>query len=148
MPTLKNNAVLRLLYALSAIVFTAWALSLYAVYLRRFIAIHYSFYFELAMVLGQLLFQTLFIRKRPLQLKFRYYLHLLTVSFIGSVLLWLMIGVHALWPVTDTISLFYFFVVVVIMFFEHKRRLVHLGLPFYLSLTWLLYRSLILIYIL
>lgn len=147
MASLKNN-VLRTVYAVLAVVFTAYTLSIYAVCLQRFISIHYSFYFELAMVLGQLLFQTLFIIKRPLSLKLRYYLHLLTVSLTGSLLLWVMIGLQALWIIPDTLSLFYFFAVVIIMFFEHKRRLAGIGLPFYLSLTWLLYRSLILVYIL
>lgn len=145
---LKNNVVLQVFFALLAIVFTAFTLSLYAVYLQSFISIKYSFYFELGMVLGQLLFQTLFILKRPLRLKLRYYLHLLGVSFAGSVLLWLMIALHALWPVSAILSLLYFLLVVVFMFFEHKRRLGIIGLPFYLSLTWLLYRSLILLYIL
>ncbi len=140
--------MLQVLFALLAIVFTAYTLSLYAAYLQRFISIQYSFYFELAMVLGQLVFQTLFIWKRPRQLKLCYYLHLLTVSFSGTVLLWAMIGLHALFPVPDTIALAYFFAVVVFMFFEHKRRLMLIGLPFYLSFTWLLYRSLILLYIL
>jgi hypothetical protein len=146
--TYKNNVALQVLFALLAIVFTAFTLSLYAVYLQRFISIQYSFYFELGMVVGQLSFQTLFILKWPLRVKLRYYLHLLAVSFTGSVLLWIMIGLHVLWPVTAVLSLLYFLAVVVFMFFEHKRRLAQIGLPFYLSLIWLLYRSLILLYIL
>lgn len=45
-------------------------------------------------------------------------------------------------------ALLYFFILVVVMFFGYKLMLVQIGLPFYLSLTWLLYCSLILLYIL
>ncbi len=145
-PVLRND--LRLLFALIAIVFTAWSLSIYAHYLQRFISVQYSFWFELAMVLGQLLFQTLFILKRPWRLKLHYYLQLLTVSFMGSVLLWGVIGWQAFLPLNDNVALGYFFCVLVFMFFEHKRRLKRMGLPVYLSFTWLLYRGLILLYLL
>lgn len=139
---------MRFLFALTAIVFTAWSLSIYAHHLQRFLSVHYSFYFELAMVLGQLVFQSLFILKRPLSLRLHYYLQLLTVSFIGSALLWGIMGWHTFRPVPEMFFLVYFLCVVVFMFFEHKRRLRLLGLPLCLSLTWLLYRCLILAFIL
>lgn len=148
MQPIRSNNLVKLLFAFVAIAFTAWSLSIYAYYLQRFIAVRYSFWFELAMVLGQLLFQTLFILKRPWRLKLHYYLHLITVSFMGSVLLWPVIGWQAVWPLRDTLALGYFFCVLVFMFFEHKRRLHLVGLPVYLSFTWLLYRGLILLYIL
>lgn len=131
-----------------AILFTAFSLSHYAVLLRQYITIQYSFYFELGMVGGQLLFQALFLLKKPVSLIYRYWLQLLTVSFTGSVLLCLFLGIHRLLPVAPVVALGYFFCVVLFMFLMHRRRVQQLQLPAYLSYTWLLYRSLILIYIL
>ncbi len=52
------------------------------------------------------------------------------------------------WRCVITCALAYFLPGMVFMFFEQKRKLVLTGAPVYLSLTWLLYGSLILLYIL
>lgn len=139
---------MRILYQLFAVVFTACILSIYSGYLQQFIAIRYSFYFELAMVIGQLIFQSAFLWRQPWTIKAKYCFHLLTVSLLGSILLSLFIGLKYLVHLSAYAALFYFLCVVVFMFLEHKRRVVLLKLPWYLSFTWLLYRSLILIFIL
>ncbi|MBA3972296.1 MAG: hypothetical protein H0X46_09170, partial [Bacteroidetes bacterium] len=51
------------------------------------ITIKYDWRFELAMVVGQVAFQLPFIYKRALPLKFDYFLNMLLVSLIGSLLL-------------------------------------------------------------
>lgn len=143
-----NQTAIRVFYQLFAIVFTAGVLNIYSGYLQQFISIRYSFYFELAMVIGQLIFQSAFLWREPFKVKSRYWFHLLTVSLLGSVLLSFFIGLKYLVHLSAYIALFYFLCVVVFMFFEHKRRVGLLKLPWYLSFTWLLYRSLILIFIL
>jgi hypothetical protein len=145
---LLKNTAFRILYQLFAIIFTAGVLSIYATYLQQFISIHYSFYFELAMVVGQLVFQSFFLFRKPLSVIANYWFHLLTVSLLGSTLLLLFIGLKQVIHLSAYAALFYFFCVVVFMFLEHKRRVTLLGLPWYLSYSWLLYRSLILIFIL
>lgn len=145
---MRSQTIIRILYQLFAIVFTAFILNIYSGYLQQFISIQYSFYFELAMVIGQLIFQSTFLWKQPFNVKLKYWFHLLTVSLLGSLLLLLFIGLKYLVNLSPYIALFYFLCVVVFMFLEHKRRVALLKLPWYLSLTWLLYRSLILIYIL
>jgi hypothetical protein len=145
---LLQNKLFRICYQLFAILFTAFVLSIYSGYLQQFISIRYSFYFELAMVIGQFIFQSIFLWKKPLPIKVNYWFHLLTVSLLGSLLLLLFIGLRYLINLSAYTALFYFLCVVVFMFLEHKRRVALLKLPWYLSFTWLLYRSLILIFIL
>jgi hypothetical protein len=145
---LRSQTAVRILYQLFAIVFTAFILNIYSSYLQQFISIRYSFYFELAMVIGQLIFQSIFLWKEPINTKLKYWFHLLTVSLLGSLLLLLFIGLKYLIHFSSYVALFYFLCVVAFMFLEHKRRVALLKLPWYLSFTWLLYRSLILIYIL
>lgn len=138
----------RIAYSLFAVVFTACVLNYYSGYLQQFISIRYSFWFELMMVLGQLVFQSLILWHKPFSVKVRYCLQLLTVSLLGSLLLLLFIGLRQ-WVVWNAyVALGYFLCVVVFMFLEHKRRVALLKLPWFLSYTWLLYRSLILIFIL
>jgi len=127
---------------------SAVVLHTYSIFLQRFISIRYSFLFELAMVAGQLLFQSLMIWRSSFQTKFDYWFHLLTVSLLGSLLLLLLIGFSRLFAIHAYAALIYFFCVVIFMFLEHKRRIARLQLPAYLSYTWLLYRVLILIFIL
>ncbi|RYZ15817.1 MAG: hypothetical protein EOP49_52515 [Sphingobacteriales bacterium] len=138
----------RIIYQLFAIVFTALVLNRFALNLQQFISIRYSFYFELAMVIGQLIFQSAFIFRRPVRVILNYWFQLLTVSLIGSALLLLFIGLQQFVDLNAYVCLVYFLCVVVIMFLEHKRRVALLALPWYLSFTWLLYRSLILVFIL
>lgn len=145
---LLRYPLIRILYLLCAIFLTACTLNIYSGYLQQFIAIRYSFYFELVMVLGQLVFQSVILWRRPLAVKGGYGFHLLTVSLLGSLLLWLFIAGKQFLSLSAHMALLYFLCVVVFMFLEHKRRVSLLGLPVYLSFTWLLYRGLILIFIL
>lgn len=138
----------RVLYLIAAIFFTAYTLSIYAVPLQQFIALQYSFYFELAMVIGQLFFQTLFIFRSSFKHKYHYAFHLLTVSLLGALFLWPVLVAGHFTLLLPYFYLAYFFAVVLFMFFEHRRRLKLLQLPLFLSYTWVLYRSLILIFIL
>lgn len=99
-----------IIYLLVAVLVTAVTLSLYAVFLQAYIAVHYSFYFELAMVFGQVLFQSLWLWKRSLAIKQQYVFHLLTVSLLGSALLWLYISIVHVHPLSPYVALAYFFV--------------------------------------
>lgn len=145
---LPFNPLTRFLYLVAALFFTACTLSIYVVPLQQFMAIHYSFYFELGMVSGQLFFQSLFIFRSSFKDKYQYAYHLLTVSLLGSLLLWPVILAGYCTGLHPYFYLAYFFAVVLFMFFEHRRRLNLLQLPLFLSYTWVLYRSLILIFIL
>lgn len=104
-------------------------------------------FFELCMVTGMLLFQYPLIYKKPLSLKLDYYYNMLLVSLMGSFLLWPLVLVNTIYFRNDYMNIIYFFMVVLFMFFEHKRRVAKLLLPVYISYTWVLYRLVILFFI-
>lgn len=115
--------------------------------IQHLIKIKYNWQFELCMVVGMLFFQLPFIYKKPTQLKLDYYFNMLLVSLIGSVLLWPLIITNSFFTCGSLLNVIYFFVVVLFLFFEHKRRVAKLLLPAYISYTWVLYRFIILIFI-
>ena len=131
-----------------SIIITACTLSEYAKLVQHLISIKYNWQFEFFMVIGMLIFQYPFLIKKNNLLKLNYYYNMLLVSLMGSVLLWPLLLIIRVYRTTDMINLLYFFGVVLIMFLEHKRRVTKLLLPAYISYTWVLYRFIILVYIL
>ncbi|XZF12647.1 hypothetical protein ACTHGU_12730 [Chitinophagaceae bacterium MMS25-I14] len=138
-----SKAVLMLLF----IMVTAFTLNRYAMLIQSLLRIHYDWKFELCMVLGQLLFQLPFIFKKTLAIKGRYYYNMLLVSFMGAVLLWPLLIINHLRQLSHFVNIGYFFCVVLFMFTEHRRRVKKLELPAFMSYTWVLYRLIILAFI-
>lgn len=139
-------------FKVSVIIFsitvTALTLNQFAQLIQHLIKIKYNWRFELFMVIGMMLFQYPFIYKKEWVLKLDYYFNLLLVSLIGSILLMPLLLLNYYTDYSDIFNLVYFFVVVLIMFFEHKRRVAKLNLQSLISNTWVLYRVIILIFIL
>ena len=139
-------------FKLTAIIFciavTAATLNQYAQLIQHLIHIKYSWQFELGMVTGMLFFQYPFIYKETWQSKLNYYFNMLIVSLIGSLLLFPLLILNHYHTYSDTFNLLYFFAVVLFMFFNHKQRVSRLKLPVFISYTWVLYRVIILIFIL
>jgi hypothetical protein len=133
---------------LLCIAVTAFTLSRYAILIQHLLKIQYNWQFELFMVLGMLFFQYPFIYKNTGKLKLEYYFNMLLVSLMGSVLLWPLLIVNHFEYCVDLINIIYFFAVVWVMFWEHKRIVAKLSLPVFISYTWVLYRLIILIFIL
>ena len=133
--------------AIFSIGFVAFTLHNYAKLVHHLINIDYSWKFELAMVIGMLLFQLPFIIKKPVQLKFEYYYNMLFVSLFGALFLWPLLLANRHWQMNDAINIAYFFAVVFVMFLEHKKRVAKLKLPKIISYTWVLYRFVILLFI-
>ncbi|WP_118951247.1 hypothetical protein [Taibaiella helva] len=142
-----TSTLYRVIFSGICILLTATTLSIYAGYLQGYLTLHYSFWLELGMVCGQLLFQALWLLKSSWQRIVQYWGQLLTVSLIGSVLLWPYIGLRQWLQLPALSALCWFFAVVAIMFLEHRRRVARLSLPAYLSYTWIGYRLLILAFI-
>jgi hypothetical protein len=126
---------------------TAFTLSQYAKLIQHLISINYNWQFEFFMVMGMLAFQYFFIYEKTWDLKLNYYYNMLLVSLLGSLLLWPLLIFNNFYSCADMVNLIYFFTVVVIMFFVHKQRVAKLLLPVYISYTWVLYRFIILIFI-
>lgn len=108
---------------------------------------HSNFYRELLISGGQIVFQAFiiyFINKK----KILHYLgNLMTVSMAGAILLIPMFVINYFIS-SEIFFLSYFIIVDGLMFLEHARRVKILLLPFLISITWVLYRILVLFLIL
>lgn len=142
------NPVLKIVVVVICMAVTAITLNQYAKLIRHLISISYDWRFEAGMIIGMLFFQYPFIYNKSYNQKLDYYFNMLLVSLIGSVLLFPLLLVNFYSDHNDAINLAYFFIVVLVMFFDHKRRVAALGLPLKISYTWVLYRAVILIFIL
>ncbi|MBC7487054.1 MAG: hypothetical protein H7282_09925 [Cytophagaceae bacterium] len=138
----------RLLIMLGCILFTAFTLSQFSLLIQSFLAIPYDWKLELAIVTGQLIFQFPFLYRKPFTVKLVYFENMLMVSLIGSLLLIPLLLVNHFYPLPIEAHVVYFAAVVATLFFEHRRRVQRLQLPEYLCYTWILYRVLILPFIL
>ena len=143
-----SSTYAKLVVAFLAGAFISFTLSRYALLVQHLLRIRYSSIFEVCMVAGMLLFQFIFIYKKNRELIFDYFANVLIVSVIGSLLLLPLIFINYVFPLPDLLNISYFFLAVLYMFFEHKRRVKAIGLPIYLSYTWVLYRVIILAFIL
>ncbi|MFL5764870.1 MAG: hypothetical protein ACJ77K_13075 [Bacteroidia bacterium] len=142
-----NKNIVRIFAAIFFIAVTSFTLNQFAGLILPLLKINYDLRFELGVVTGQLLFQLPFISGATLNEKANYYYQMLQVSFIGSVLLWPLLLVNRIHLLSHLADLVSFFGIVIFMFFEHKRRVRALSLPGYISYTWILYRFLILLFI-
>ena len=127
---------------------TAITLNQYAQLIQHLITIEYGWRFELCMITGMLFFQYPFMYKKSNSEKLNYYFNMLLVSVFGSALLFPLLVLNFYSNYNDTFNLLYFFSVVLIMFFYHKKRVTVLKLPPIISYTWVLYRAILLIFIL
>jgi hypothetical protein len=148
----KNNSIhttgFKIAVMAICIAITAITLNQFAQLIQHLITIRYGWRFELCIIIGMLFFQYPFIYKKSRSLKLDYYFNMLLVSLTGSIMLLPLLLLNFYSGYSDTFNLLYFFAVVLIMFFDHKRRVASLALPVIISFTWVLYRAIILIFIL
>jgi hypothetical protein len=137
----------KLFLMLVSVIVTSFTLNQYAKTIQQVLKVKYNWQFEFLMVVGMLLFQFIFLHKKSRLIQFNYYYKMLLVSLLGSLLLWPLLICNFYRAQTDFTNIIYFFIVVIIMFFVHKKIVKQLQLPFYISYTWVLYRFLILIFI-
>ena len=98
---------------------------------------------ELSICGGQILFQSIVAFLAHKEKALHYLGNMMTVSFIGAMLLLpglLFTG----GAYTAESHLAWFAMVVGVMFFEHMRRVKLLKMAWYMSLTWVLYRLIVL----
>ncbi len=138
---------LKILSSIICIAATAFVLSQYAKLIQHLLSVHYNWQFELLMVLGMLIFQYPFIYKKSWNTKLDYYYKILLVSLMGSLMLLPLLILNNHFILSDFINLSIFFLIVGIMFFVHKYIVTKMQLPFYLSYTYILYRFIILLFI-
>lgn len=142
-----KTVLLKILAIIVCITITAFTLSQYAALVQHLLSINYNWLFEVLMVLGMIGFQYLFIYKKTWSVKLDYFFKMLLVSLLGSVILWALLLVNKYAILNATINIEYFFIIVLIMFFVHKNIVTKMQLPNYLSYTYILYRFIILLFI-
>ncbi|TRX35533.1 hypothetical protein FNW52_10865 [Flavobacterium sp. ZT3R18] len=103
---------------------------------------------ELILATGQIVFQGLFLMKFDPKIILNYIGNLMTVSLTGSLLLIPILIVNSIFNIPESITLTWFGITVLLMLIEHSRRIKILELPFYLSITWIIYRIIALLFIL
>ncbi len=143
----RKNILYKALIMLLCVLVTATVLNQYAKLIQQLINVNYDWKFEACMVIGQLVFQLPFIFGNTMKEKWNYYFNMLQVSAMGSLVIIPLLAFNYFWPLDTTLNIIYFFVVVLFMFLDHKRRVEKLGMPSFISYTWVLYRFLILIFI-
>lgn len=140
------NVKYRILYLLFAIVVTAYILNLFSEFFINYSKLNLGLIFLL--FLGQIIFQILFIANKSKKVILEYLGNLTTVLLAGSLLLIPLKIVTYILNLSENTILIYFGFTVVIMFLEHFRRVKILNLTHLLSFTWILYRVIILAFIL
>jgi hypothetical protein len=103
---------------------------------------------ELILAVCQMVFQTLFLLKQDKKTIVNYLGNLMTVSLMGSIILMPIILANFFFIIPEIVILAWFGITVGLMFLEHARRIKILALPFYLSITWVIYRIIALVIIL
>lgn len=127
-----------------AVVVTARTLARFALLIADHLAIQYDLWFEIGMVVGQVLFQWAVLWRRGWPARLDYAVIVVFVSSLGAALLWPLLAWHAHAPVGVPVAVAYFFAVVPVMFAVHARLVARAGLPLVLCATWVAYRLLIL----
>jgi hypothetical protein len=138
---------LRIFTFLISIAFVACTLNQFAKLIQHLLKIKYDWRFEMAMVMGMFFFQLPFILQKTWSVKWNYYFNMLLVSVKGALLLWPFLIFNHFFRCSDWMNLSYFLGVVLIMFFDHKKRVAQMHFPVFISYTWVLYRLIILIFI-
>lgn len=134
-----------------------WAYIVFAWLVTSFILVYYfrlgaplvpesGFMREVLVCAGQLVFQGIIVAMFRKDRVIHYLGNVMTVSLAGALALSPMFLLTGLIK-SNWFYISYFFIVVTLMFFEHMRRVKILGLPFFVSVSWLLYRFLILFFV-
>ncbi len=143
------NYTYRIAFLVFASILTGFILNKYTVHLQPFLPLG-SFYRELIICLGQIIFQYLMARwlvKTP-NLILHYLGNMMVVSLIGSLLLVPLLLMNTLhFTIPPFVFLGYFGLVVTFMLWLHIKRVKAIPVSGILSLTWVLYRILVLVII-
>lgn len=133
----------RIAYLLFTWLVTAYILTNYAHLLTDFVPIgsHYREYFICG---GQILFQGLIISLYKREKLWDYLGNMMTISFAGSLLLLPTLIFAKYLEIYPIIFILYFLMVAGFMFLEHIRRSKILKLGWAMSITWAVYRLIVL----
>ena len=136
-------------FVIISAVFTSTVL-LYYSYLLHGVVPQSNLIREYIICFGQIGFQgvLLIFGKQKADPIVLYLKQMMTVSLIGGLLLIPLLIVAHYVQINPIICLAYFFAVVIFMFFNHKLRIKNINAPWWLTYTWVLYRFIVLLFIL
>ncbi|SFA42472.1 hypothetical protein SAMN04488511_10374 [Pedobacter suwonensis] len=137
------NRRYRIAYLFLTWAITAYILTDYAHLLTDFVPLG-SKYREYLICGGQLFFQGIIISFYRKEKLWDYLGNMMTISFAGSLLLLPIIILAEYFDFQPSFFLFYFLMVAGLMFLEHIRRSKLLKLGWVMSITWALYRLIVL----
>ena len=143
-----RSLFLRIPYIIWCVGISAYSLGLFVQIIQSYLAIHYDYKTEGIMVVGQVGFQWLFMIRSSWEVRVRYLFIAFTVSMVGSLTLLPLLLYNSLSPISAASATVYFFVVVGVIFTIHHRLIIRNSLPKILSCTWVLYRFLLLLFVL
>ncbi|MFZ4106739.1 hypothetical protein [Flavobacterium sp.] len=103
---------------------------------------------ELLLIVGQMVFQGMFLIHLKREKIMNYLGNLTTVSFIGSLLLLPILVISMFLKIPETLSIAWFGATTILMLLEHYRRTKILELPFHLNITWIAFSIIALLLIL
>ena len=145
-----NDPTFNLRYRNSFLVFT-WIVTAFILYnYSKFltgIVPESNFYREFLICGGQIFWQLIFISFTNKSKAWDYLGTMMTISFAGGLLLLAGIGISEFFSPAPAVFAGYFIIVAVLMLGEHIRRTKILKLNPVLSITWVLYRLILLIVI-
>jgi hypothetical protein len=122
-------------------------LNSFAQLIQGYLTVRYDWKFELMMVVGQVFFQWMFMLKSSWSERYEYLLLALTVSMIGGVMLFPLLILNSWSSVPPSLAIAYFFLVVFAIFIAHFSLIQQKHLPVHLTITWIVYRCLLLLFV-
>lgn len=141
------NLQYRLLYIVMTWLITSVVLVKYSTFLTGFIPAT-NFTREFLICGGQGAFQLIAVFRLAKDKTMDYLGNMMTVSLFGALLLLPMLLIGSLFSaIPEALFLVYFMAVVAVMLYEHARRMKILELGWWPSISWVLYRAIVLIII-
>jgi len=138
------NHKYRWMYILWVAVFTGFILNQYAFHINAAFGLEHNWIRELYICFGQIAWQLVAIYFFRKEKALEYLGNMSTVSMIGGILLLPILWLNSIFEFHVLGLLGGFMMVVGIMFFEHIRRCKLLGLPIWMTVSWVTYRTVVL----
>ncbi|CAD7797577.1 hypothetical protein CHRY9390_00192 [Chryseobacterium aquaeductus] len=133
------NLKYRLIYIGFVVIFSGYVLSIFSTKLG--LGLNQNFTRELMICLGQILWQTIFLRIYLKDKIWDYLGNMMTVSLLGTLILIPVLFLN----LNSVSSIIYFGIVVFIMFLEHVRRCRILKLNLLPTISWMIFRTVVVI---
>ncbi|MGB4775508.1 MAG: DUF393 domain-containing protein [Daejeonella sp.] len=97
---------------------------------------------------GQIVFQGIIVTILSANKRWDYLGNMMTISFAGALILLIPLFISIIFDIPPVLSALYFMAVAGLMFLEHIRRTKLLDLGWVLTITWVIYRMIVLLLIL